>query len=169
MPPTHAVLRCAWRASGGFPALAPDTMLWHLLCSSAIPRRPRPFSQFSLLSDALASAGQIEALTPLEQALVLALATLEQRGGAHAPEAADWLLAPYVDALLMQPHTRHAVAVCTLLMRARHELRRARVRERGLLTLQAMHDHLQVPPLGLPAPVDAPVPRPDNASTCTPV
>lgn len=98
----------------------------------------------------LRAAGRVAQLTLLEQAFVLALATVEHRGGAHALDAGDWLLTPYVDALLMQPRTRHAVAVCTLLMRARHELRRVRVRERGLLTLQAMHDHLQArrhPPL----------------------
>lgn len=93
---------------------------------------------------ALRAAGRAAELAPLEQAFVLALATVENRGGAHAADAGDWLLTPYVDALLMQPHTRHAVAVCTLLMRARHEVRRVRVRERGLVTLQAMHDHLQV-------------------------
>eukprot|EP00892_Ulva_mutabilis_P007820 jgi/Ulvmu1/540/UM001_0548.1 len=88
-------------------------------------------------------AGQMPELAPLEQAVVLAQATVGRRGAAHAPEAADWLLAPYVEALLTQPRTRHAIAVCTLLMRVRHELRRARVRERGLLALQAMYDHLQ--------------------------
>lgn len=97
-------------------------------------------------------AGQMAPLAPLEQAVVLAQAVVQRRGGAHAPEAADWMLAPFVEALLAQPRTRHAVAVCTLLMRIHHELRRTRVRERGLLALQAMYDHLQVrtPPAPLP-------------------
>ena len=37
-----------------------------------------------------------------------------------------------------------ANAACTLLLHIRHELERPRVRERGLLALQALYDFLKV-------------------------
>lgn len=83
-------------------------------------------------------------LAPLEQAAVLAHATLQRRGKAHSESIADWLTAPAVEALLMQQRTAFPVAACTVLLRIRHELERARVRERGLLALQALYDFLKV-------------------------
>jgi hypothetical protein len=90
------------------------------------------------------SAEKVLVLAPLEQAAVLAHASLQRRGKAYADTMADWLTAPAVEALLMQQLTTFAVAACTLLLRIRHELERTRVRERGLLALQALYDFLKV-------------------------
>lgn len=92
----------------------------------------------------LCAAERVLVLAPLEQAAVLANATLQRKGKARSDSIADWLVAPAVEALLMQQHTAFAVAACTLLLRIRHELERARVRERGLIALQALYDFLKV-------------------------
>jgi hypothetical protein len=86
----------------------------------------------------------VQELAPLEQAAVLVHATVRRRGQAQAAGLADWDAAPAVEALLMQPRTCFVLAACALLLRARHEVQRARVRERGLLALHALHDFLRV-------------------------
>lgn len=89
-------------------------------------------------------AEKVLVLAPLEQAAVLAHTTLQRKGKARSESIADWIIAPGVEALLMQQCTVFAVAACTLLLRIRHELERPRVRERALLALQALYDFLKV-------------------------
>jgi hypothetical protein len=82
-------------------------------------------------------------LAPIEQALVLAHAAIEQRTKAHAPGTLHWHLAPYVETLLAQESSRASIQAAAVLLRARHEVERTRVRERGILAYETLGQHLK--------------------------
>ena len=55
-----------------------------------------------------------------------------------------WDLAPYVDAVLSQSRSTFANQAMAMLQRARHEIKRARVRERALLHFHMLQSSVMV-------------------------
>ncbi|KAL6762659.1 hypothetical protein V8C86DRAFT_3173802 [Haematococcus lacustris] len=72
-----------------------------------------------------------------EQALLLAWATHVRRASAQ-DELQDWQMAPYVEAVLMQQHSRPVLQVMARLLKIRHEKKRSRTRERALLHMEQL-------------------------------
>ncbi|GBF87798.1 hypothetical protein Rsub_00509 [Raphidocelis subcapitata] len=72
-----------------------------------------------------------------EQALLLGWAA-QVRRATSADELQQWEMAPYIEAVLVQPRSQWALQQAARLLKARHERTRGRTRERALLALERL-------------------------------
>jgi hypothetical protein len=82
-------------------------------------------------------AGAVPALSPVEQALLMALC-LHVKKGTAADELQPWEMAAYADAVLQQPRGDFVARAAARLQASRVERARPRTRERALLRLEGL-------------------------------